>query len=52
MGEEEEERTETNVTLHHEMSRNVPDGHFHVLYFLKVNSVLFTMVETIFKSKD
>ena len=21
------------VTLHHEMSRNVPDGHFHVLIF-------------------
>ena len=20
----------TNVTLHHEMSRNVPDGHFHI----------------------
>ena len=40
------------VTLHHEMSRNVPDGHFHVLYFLKVNSMLFAMVETIFKSED
>ena len=23
----------TIVTLHHEMSRNVPDGHFHVLIF-------------------
>ena len=23
----------TNVTLHHEMSRNVPDGHFHVFIF-------------------
>ena len=21
------------VTLHHEMSRNVPDGHFHVFIF-------------------
>ena len=21
------------MTLHHEMSRNVPDGHFHVLIF-------------------
>ena len=34
------------VTFHHEMSRNVPDGHFHVLYILKVNSMLFTMVKT------
>ena len=25
------------VTLHHEMSRNVPDGHFPVLCFLRVN---------------
>ena len=40
------------VTLHHKMSRNVPDGHFLVLYFLKVNSMLFTMVKTIFKSED
>ena len=39
-----------NVTLHHEMSRNVPDGYFHV-YFLKVNSMLFTMVKSIFKSE-
>ena len=23
------------VTLHHEMSRNVPDGHFHVFIFSK-----------------
>ena len=23
----------TFVTIHHEMSRNVPDGHFHVLIF-------------------
>ena len=35
------------------MSHNVPDGHLHVLkffkiYFLKVNSMLFTMVKTIF----
>ena len=22
-----------NVTLHHEMSRDVPDGHFHVFMF-------------------
>ena len=22
-----------NVTLHHEMSRNAPDGHFHVITF-------------------
>ena len=21
-----------NVTLHHDMSRNVPGGHFHVVY--------------------
>ena len=34
------------------MSRNVPDGHFCVLYFLKVNSMLFTIVKTIFKSQD
>ena len=40
------------VTLHHKMSRNVPDGHFHALYFLKVNSMLFTMVKTIFESED
>ena len=41
------------TTIHHEMSRNVPDGHFHVfLYFLKVNSILFTMVKIIFKSDD
>ena len=41
------------VTLHHEMSRNVPDGHFHVfLYFMKVNSMQFTMVKTVFKSED
>ena len=30
----------------------MPDGHFHVLYFLKENSVFFTMVKTIFKSED
>ena len=43
----------TYVTLHHEMSRYVPDGHFHVfLYFLKVNYMLFTMVKNIFKSED
>ena len=41
-----------NVILHHKMSRNVPDGHFYVLYFLKVNSMLFTMMKTIFKSED
>ena len=35
-----------------EISRNVLDGHFHVLYFLKVNTMLFTMVKTIFKSED
>ena len=23
------------VTLHHEMSRNVPDGHFHVFLFFE-----------------
>ena len=40
------------VTLHHKMSRNVPDGHFMFLYFLKVNSVLFTTVKFIFKSQD
>ena len=45
--------TSLNVTLHHIMSRKVPDGLFHVfLYFLKVNSMLFIMVKTIFKSKD
>ena len=41
-----------NVTLHHEMSRNVPDGHFHLLYFLKENFMLFTMVKISFKSED
>ena len=40
------------VTLHHKMSRNVPGDHFHVLYFLKVNSMLYTMVKNIFKSED
>ena len=40
------------LTLHHEMSRNVPDGHFHGFFFLKVNSMLFTLVKTIFKSED
>ena len=30
----------------------MPDDHFHVLHFLKVNSMLFTMVKTIFKSVD
>ena len=40
------------MTLHYEMSRNAPDGHFHVLYFLTVNSKLVTMVKTIFKSED
>ena len=41
------------VTVHHEMSRNVPDGHFHVFFFfLKVNYMLFTTVKTIFKSED
>ena len=34
------------------MSRNVPDGHSHGLYFLEVNFMLFTMVKTIFKSED
>ena len=44
----------TNVTLHHEMGRNEADGHFHILYFLKANSIymLFTMMKTIFKSED
>ena len=41
-----------NLTLHHEMSRNLPDGHFHLLYFLKENSMLSAMVKTIFKSED
>ena len=40
------------MTLHHKVRHNVPDGHFHVLYFLKVISMLFTMVKTIFKSED
>ena len=40
------------VTLHHKMSRIVPDGLFNVLYFLKVKSMLFTMVKPIFKSED
>ena len=45
------------MAFHHEMSRNVQDGHFHVFfyyyyYFLNVNSMLFTMVKTIFKSED
>ena len=35
------------VTLHHKVSLNVSDGYFHVLYFLKVNSMLFTVVKTI-----
>ena len=47
------------VTHHYKMSRKVPDGHFHVfqmtififLYCLKVNSILFAMVKTIFKSE-
>ena len=38
--------------LHHEMSRHVPDGHFHVFIFSESNSMLFTMVKTIFKSAD
>ena len=41
-----------NVTLHHKMSRNVPDGHFHVFIFSESNSMLFTMVKNIFKSED
>ena len=45
-------RTWVHVTLRHEMSQNVPDGHFHDLYFRKVNSMLFIMVKTIFKSED
>ena len=40
------------VTLHHEMSRNVPGGHLHVCTFFNVNSVLFTMVKAIFKSEN
>ena len=40
------------VTLHHEMSRNVPMAIFMFLYFLKVNSMLFTMVKPIFKSEN
>ena len=40
------------VTLHHEMNHNVPDGHFHISIFFKVNSMLFTMVNNIFKSED
>ena len=30
----------------------MPHGHCHVLYFLKINSMLFTMAKTIFKSED
>ena len=37
------------MTLHHKMSRNVPDGHFHVLYFLKVNSCAIYNGETYFQ---
>ena len=40
------------VTVHHKMRRNMPDGDFYVLYFLKINSMLFTMVKFIFKSED
>ena len=41
-----------NVTVYHEMSHNVPVAIFMFLYFLKVNSMLFTIVKTIFKSED
>ena len=57
-------KASTNMTVHHEMSRNVPDAIFMVVlfvclfvvffkkYFLKLNSMLFTVVKTIFKSED
>ena len=33
---EKKKKNETlNMILHHEMSRNVPDGHFHVFIFSK-----------------
>ena len=39
------------VTLHHKMSRNVPDGHFHV--FISSESKFYAIYngETIFKSE-
>ena len=43
----------TNVTLHHEMSRNVPDGHFHVFIFSESKFyVIYKMARIIFKSED
>ena len=40
------------VTLHHKMSRNLPDDHFHVFIFSEGKFYAFTMVKTMFKSED
>ena len=33
----------TFVTLHHGMSRNVPDGHFHAFIFSETESKFYTI---------
>ena len=41
-----------NVTLHREMSRNVPDGHFHVFIFSECKFCAIYNGENHFKSED
>ena len=42
----------TNVTLHHEMSRSVPDGHFHVFIFSESKFYAIYNGEYYFQIKD
>ena len=45
-----EDQRKRYVILHHEMSRNVPDGHFQVYIFSE--SKFYTMAKSIFRSED
>ena len=40
------------VTLHHEMSRNVPDGHFHVFTFSESKFYAFYNDENHFQIRE
>ena len=40
------------VTLHHEMSRNVPDGHFHVVIFSENKFYAFYNDENYFQIRE
>ena len=46
------DETVVNLTLHHEMRRNVPNGHFHVFIFSESKFYAIYNGENHFKSED